>query len=328
MSATMRAARVHAWGEAPVVEDVDVPVPAAGEALVRVEAASVAHLDVTVASGEFGIKPTLPYTGGVEGSGVVVESAVFEPGTKVVLRGGGLGLFKNGTWAEYVVVKDKALVEVPHGLSPEVAATFWVPTTTARAALVDVGRLGSWLPDVGSAAEEHVIVAGAAGAVGSMVTQLALRYGATVTALVADREQASRVPDGATALVAGDDEQFAVLAEQRAATLLVDTLGGSNLIVRSRWVRPGGRAVSIGYVTGNDVSIGLSNWLLDDVALLPVNMIRREESARATVPELAALLAAGDLTLDYESFSLDETGIALDKLGAGKVRGRAVVIPK
>ena len=137
----MRAARVHAWGQAPVVEDVPVPTPGPGEALVRVEAASVAHLDVTVASGEFGIKPTLPYTGGVEGSGIVVESAAFPPGTKVVLRGGGLGLFKNGTWAEYVVVKDKALVEVPHGLSPEVAATFWVPTTTAHTALVDVGRL-------------------------------------------------------------------------------------------------------------------------------------------------------------------------------------------
>lgn len=323
----MRAARIHSWGQSPVVEDVEIPTPVTGEALVRVEAASVAHLDVTVASGDFGIKPTLPYTGGVEGSGVVVESATFETGTRVVLRGGGLGLFKNGTWAEYVVVKDKALVEVPHGLSPEVAATFWVPTTTAHTALVDVGRLGSWLPGVGNA-DEHVVVAGAAGAVGSMVTQLALRHGARVTALVADAEQASRVAHGATALLAGDDERFAELAEQRPATLLVDTLGGSELMLRSRWVRPGGRAVSIGYVAGDDVSIGLSNWLLDDVALLPVNMIRREESARATVPELAALLAAGHLTLDYETFTLDETGVALDKLSAGKVRGRPVIVPK
>ena len=41
--------------------------------------------------------------------------------------------------------------------------------------------------------------------------------------------------------------------------------------------------------------LGLSNWLLDDVALLPVNMIRREREARALLPELAAMLAAGDL---------------------------------
>ena len=128
-------------------------------------------------------------------------------------------------------------------------------------------------------------------------------------------------------VVAGDVEPLAELAETRPASLLVDTLGGADLMARSRWVRPGGRAVSIGYVAGNDVSIGLSNWLLDDVALLPVNMIRRERDSRALVPELAALLAAGDLTLDYETFPLSETARALDLLREGKVRGRAVVLP-
>lgn len=323
----MRAARIHGWGLAPVVEEVDVPTAALGESLVRVEAAAVAHLDVTVAGGDFGIKPTLPYTGGVEGCGVIVESATMKPGTRVVLRGGGLGLVRDGTWAEFVTVKDKVLTELPAGLSAELGALFWVPTTTARTALVDVGRLGAWLPDVSTAAGEHVVVAGAAGAVGSMVAQLAVRLGATVTALVADQDQAARVVDGATVVVAGDTDTLAELAETRPASLLVDTLGGADLMTRSRWVRPGGRAVSIGYVTGNDVSIGLSNWLLDDVALIPVNMIRRERDSRALVPELAAMLAAGDLVLDYETFSLSETAHALDLLREGKVRGRAVVLP-
>ena len=70
------------------MEEIGVPTAALGESLVRVEAAAVAHLDVTVAGGDFGIKPTLPYTGGVEGCGVVVESATMKPGTRVVLRGG------------------------------------------------------------------------------------------------------------------------------------------------------------------------------------------------------------------------------------------------
>ena len=324
----MRAARIHGWGLAPVVEEIGVPTAALGESLVRVEAAAVAHLDVTVAGGDFGIKPTLPYTGGVEGCGVIVESATMKPGTRVVLRGGGLGLVRDGTWAEFVTVKDKVLTELPAGLSAELGALFWVPTTTAHTALVDVGRLGAWLPDVSSAAEEHVVVAGAAGAVGSMVAQLAVRRGATVTALVADQDQAARVVDGATVVIAGDVEKLAELAEMRPASLLVDTLGGADLVTRSRWVRPGGRAISIGYVTGNDVSIGLSNWLLDDVALIPVNMIRRERDSRALVPELAALLAAGDLVLDYETFPLSETARALDLLREGKVRGRAVVLPE
>ena len=96
-------------------------------------------------------------------------------------------------------------------------------------------------------------MAGAAGAVGSMVAQLALLGGATVTALVADESQVERVAAGATVVVSGDDEAVAALATDRPATLLVDTLGGADLPARSRWVRPGGRAVSIGYVAGNDV---------------------------------------------------------------------------
>jgi NADPH2:quinone reductase len=326
MSDTMRAARIHGWGEAPVVEDVPAPVAGEGEALVRVEVAAVSHLDVTVAGGDFGIKPNLPYVGGVEGCGVVVTSERFAPGTRVILRGGGIGLMRDGTWAELVVTKDKTLTELPEGLEPAVGATFFQPTTTAHTALHGVGRLGTWLADV-SVADEHVVVAGAAGAVGSMVTQLALLSGAKVTALVADESQVERVAAGATVVVSGDDGAVAALAADRPATLLVDTLGGSDLPARARWVRPGGRAVSIGYVAGDDVRLGLSNWLLDDVALLPVNMIRREREARALLPELAAMLVSGDLTLDHESFGMDDLGQALELLRTGRVRGRAVVRP-
>lgn len=327
MTETMRAARVHGWNEGPIVEEIPLPQPGEGEALVRVEAAAVAHLDVTVASGDFGIKPTLPYVGGVEGCGVVVTSERFEPGSRVILRGGGLGMLRDGTWAEYVVVKDKTLTELPQGLSAEVGATFWVPTTTAHTALHEVGRLGAWIAEAPTAADEHVVVAGAAGAVGAMVAQLAARSGATVTALVADRSQADRVVEGATIVVADDTEALDALTADRPATLLVDTLGGADLPVRCRWVRPGGRAVSIGYVTGDDVRLGLSNWLLDDVALLPVNMIRREREARALLPELAAMLVAGELSLAYESFGLEDIGHALGLLREGRVRGRAVVRP-
>ena len=322
----MRAARIHGWGEAPVVEDVPVPVAGEGEALVRVEVAAVSHLDVTVAGGDFGIKPNLPYVGGVEGCGVVVTSERFAPGTRVILRGGGIGLMRDGTWAELVVTKDKTLTELPEGLEPAVGATFFQPTTTAHTALHGVGRLGTWLADV-PVADEHVVVAGAAGAVGSMVTQLALLSGAKVTALVADESQVERVASGASVIVSGDDAAVVALATDRPATLLVDTLGGSDLPARSRWVRPGGRAVSIGYVAGDDVRLGLSNWLLDDVALLPVNMIRREREARALLPELAAMLVAGDLTLDHETFGMDDLGLALELLRTGRVRGRAVVRP-
>ncbi|GAB7006775.1 hypothetical protein JCM18899A_42480 [Nocardioides sp. AN3] len=328
VAGTMRAVRIHAWGEAPRVDALPVPEPQAGETLVKVEAAALAHFDLTVASGSFGIKPDLPYVGGVEGCGVVVSSDVLAPGTRVVLRGGGLGFARPGTWADYVTAKTKTLTPLPQGLSPELGATFWVPTTTAHTALHAIGRLGAWdVEGVAAAADEVVVVGGGAGAVGSMVVQLALRAGARVIALVTAPEQAELVAAGAEVVAPTDTERLAELADTRPASLFVDTLGGPQLTARARWVRPGGRAVLIGYVTGTDVRLDLANWLLDDVALLPVNMVRREAEGLALAPELAELMVRGELSLGVESFALEDAGHALELLAQGKLRGRAVVTP-
>lgn len=321
---TMRAVRVTSWGEPPTVTTVPFPVPGPGESLVRVEAAAVAHLDRTVASGTFGIKPQLPYTGGVEGAGVVVESDLLAPGTRVMLRGGGLGLTRDGTWAEYTAVPTRHLVELPPGMPAELGATYFVPLTTAATALDPVGRLGRW-HGFEEGAPERVLVAGAAGAVGSLVVQLALRSGAEVVGLVRDDAQAALLPRGASPLVG--DTSAEDLAASRPFTLLVDTLGGEGLARRMGWVAPGGRAVTIGYVAGEQVSLDLPNWLLQDVALLPVNMIRRTGEAVGIAAELAPLLVTGELTLGVDTFGVDEAGTALERLGAGELNGRAVLLP-
>lgn len=324
---TMRAVRIHGWGEPPVVDSVARPQRADGETLVRVEAAAVSHLDLTVAGGDFDLKPTLPYVGGTGGCGVVVESDTLPAGRRVMLRGGGLGLMRDGTWAEYVVAADRHLTALPEGLAPDVGATFFTPLTTAATALRHTARLGEWgLDGVESASDELVVVGGAAGGVGSMVVQLALREGASVIGVVADDEQAASLPAGVEGVVSTDDVRAAELERDRPASLLVDTLGGAGLGARCGWVRPGGRAVSIGYVDGTGLTLDLPNWLLQDVALLPLNMIRRDRQARALAAELAPLLVGGELKVDVERFGFDDAGRALELLASGKLRGRAVLV--
>lgn len=312
----MRAARFHAWGQPPVLDEIPEPVRGDGQVLVEVLAGAVAHLDVTIAGGEFGMRPDLPYVGGVEGAGVVLEAdpgSGLEPGCQVMLRGGGLGLLRDGTWTERVSVPAKAVTRLHHELPPEVAATFFVPATTAYVALHDVARL---------AEGEEVIVVGAAGAVGSMVAQQALAAGAKVIGVVGREDQLAEVPDRVEPVWSQATEE---LAKRRSASLIVDTLGGAGLIERTRWARPGGRAVVIGYVTGTEARIDLPSWLLDDVALLPVNMIRQERRAREVAGGLVQRLAAGELSVPVQRFDLAEAALALGRLRAGTIRGRAVV---
>ena len=315
--ATMRAARFHAWGAAPVVEDVPEPVGEPGRVLVEVQASAVAHLDATVSGGDFGMRPQLPYIGGVEGAGIVLEADADgpAPGTQVVLRGGGLGVLRDGTWTERVSVSAKAVMPLARPLPPEIAASFFVPATTAYVALHDVARLTEG---------EEVIVVGAAGAVGSMVVQQALAAGARVTGVV---REPTGVPEGATVISAEDADAVARLAAERPASLLVDTIGGRALTERTRWVRPGGRAVVIGYTAGPRTELDLPSWLLDDVALLPVNMIRREKRARELADGLVGLLADGALSVAVEKFALADAAHALERLRSGRIRGRAVLTP-
>ncbi|GAA2540233.1 hypothetical protein GCM10010423_42760 [Streptomyces levis] len=314
----MRAVRFHGWGAAPSLDEVPEPVRAPGEVLVQVTAGGVSHLDATVASGDFELKPPLPYIGGVEGAGTVLEADAdsgLTPGTQVVLRGGGLGLLRDGTWTERVSVQRRTVTPLDAPLDPAVAASFFVPATTAHVALHDIARLGE---------DENVVVVGAAGAVGAMVVQQALAAGATVTGVVGREDQLADVPKGVEALTLDD---AGGLARDRSASLLVDTLGGSGLVGRSRWVRRGGRAVVIGYVAGPRVELDLPSWLLDEVALLPVNMIRQERRAREVSGDLVRRLSEGELTLAVEEFGLADAPAALDALRAGRVRGRAVLLP-
>jgi NADPH:quinone reductase len=312
----MRAARFHDWGTDPRVEEIREPERRPGEVLVRMQASSLSHLDLTVASGSFGMHPELPYVGGVEGSAAVVAADDLAPNTQVLVRGGGVGLLRDGTWAEFVSVPRKSVTVLPHALPPDVAATFYQPTSTAYVAVHDIAQLK---------AGERVIVVGAAGAVGSQVVQQALMVGADVIGVVGRSEQIARIPHGAHPVVIDDDLATARLAKDRSASVLVDTFGGDGLVGRSHWVEPGGRAVVIGYVTGTSATFDLPSWLLDDVALLPVNMIRKERRAREVSAELIGQLARGELHIDVERFDIADISSALQQLRTGHIRGRGVI---
>ncbi len=325
--ASMLALRVANWNEAPRLERIARPTAADGETLVKIEAAAVSHLDLTVMTGKFDIQPKLPYVGGTDGAGIVVKSGRFTPGTLVALRGAGIGLKRDGTWAEYVAVPDSAIREVPQSLSPELAATVFSPLTTSYVALHDIGQMGRWSTGPQKTSEEVVIVTGASGAVGSVVVQMASQAGAHVIAIVSSDARRSSVLDAAETIALSDKDKVDGIAAARAATLLVDTIGGPQLRERIGWVRPGGRAVLLGYTAGKELIIDIPNWLLASVALLPVSMLFHESRARELIGGLTDLVHHGTLRLNVESHPLQQPTAAFERLQQGAARGKVVLRP-
>src|SRR6267378_4310763 len=114
----MKAIVVHEFGGLEVLkfEEIPTPKPAAGQVLVRVHAAGVNPFDTYMRSGNYAIKPPLPYTPGGEGAGVV--DAVGEGVTKV--KQGDrvyIGHPETGTYAEYSLALESQVHPLPERVS-------------------------------------------------------------------------------------------------------------------------------------------------------------------------------------------------------------------
>jgi len=310
----VRAARIHAWGEPPRIDELPEPVASAGRSLVRMAATAVGHLDRSIAAGGFLRHPPLPYVPGVEAAGRVVQSERFAIGARVWLRGAGLGTTEDGTWRETISAPDAAIGLLPDAIAMELGAAFFSPCTAAWTSLFGVGALQPG---------ERVLISGATGAVGSTALQLAHAAGAEV-AVALDRDRVTD-DDDLLAGVARIDANGAAGNALPAFDLLIDCVGGAALARLVACVAPGGRAVLVGYTAGQRVTLDLAELMQRDVRLLPLNMLRRAAEARAAMPEILTRLGDGRLRLALRPFALTRAAEAMDWIAQRGHRGRAVL---
>src|SRR5205809_3333283 len=175
--------------------------------------------------------PSIP---GHELAGVVTALGYGTRGLSVGQRVFGLtDWYRDGTLAEYAAVEARNLAPLPGDVDFTVGASLPISGLTAWQGLFEHGRLQ---------AGQRVIAHGAAGAVGSMVTQLARQFGAYVigTGRAADRQQA--LDFGANEFVDLDNE---VLEDVGQVDLVFDLIGGDIGKRSARLVRAGGTLVSI-----------------------------------------------------------------------------------
>lgn len=175
--------------------------------------------------------PSIP---GHELAGVVTALGYGTTGLSVGQRVFGLADWhRDGTLAEYVAMEARNLAPLPGDVDFATGASLPISGLTAWQGLAVHGRLE---------AGQRMIAHGAAGAVGSMVTQLAREFGAHVigTGRAADREKA--LDFGANEFVDLDNE---ALEDVGPVDLVFDLIGGDIGRRSARLVRPGGRLVSI-----------------------------------------------------------------------------------
>src|SRR5215469_7099838 len=175
--------------------------------------------------------PSIP---GHELAGVVTALGYGTTGLSVGQRVFGLtDWHRDGTLAEYVAVEARNLAPLPGDVDFTAGASLPISGLTAWQGLVEHGRLQ---------AGQSVLVHGAAGAVGSMVTQLAREFGAYVigTGRAADRQKA--LGFGAMEFVDLDNDK---LEDAGGADLVFDVIGGDIAEPSVGLIRAGGTLVTI-----------------------------------------------------------------------------------
>jgi len=239
-----KAIRVYEAGGPEVLtwEDVDVPAPGAGEALVRQTAAGLNFIDTYQRSGLYPM--TLPAIMGNEGAGVVeaVGEGVTEvqPGDRVAYHSA------PGAYAEQRVVPAWLLAKLPDGISDQQGASMMLKGGTAQYLLRQIYEVK---------AGDTIVIHAAAGGVGLIACQWAKHLGATVIGTVGSDEKAALAKaHGCDHPIVYTREDFTArvreLTDGKGVPVVYDSVGKDTFMGSLDCLQPRGLMVTFGNASG------------------------------------------------------------------------------
>jgi NADPH:quinone reductase-like Zn-dependent oxidoreductase len=301
----MKAVRFEQHGGIEVLQVVDVarPEPGPGEVLVAVRAAAVNLLDSSIREGFVrSVYPVTAYPSGqgLDFAGVVEASAApeFAVGDEVL----GFLLPPGDAQSQYVVAPANQIVRKPAGVPWEVAGGLYTAGTAAYASVRAVA------PRPG----ETVVVAGAAGGVGSIAVQLARRAGAKVVGIAGAANHAWLDKHGVTPVAYGKDLRL------DPPDAFIDAFGAGYVEL----------AIRLG------VAPERINTVIDFAAAAQYgthadgNRAAGAAQALVELAELAALVDKGELEVPIAAtYPLSEVRQAYELLERRHTHGKIVIVP-
>jgi NADPH:quinone reductase-like Zn-dependent oxidoreductase len=340
----MKAVRFHRQGGPDVLqyEEAPEPLPNGDEALVRVKACALNHLDLWARNGLPNVEIPLPHISGSDISGVVEwvppEEKDFKKGDAVIVNPGIgcgrcdrcligkddqcryytiIGYGVDGGYAELVKVPRSNLVRKPERMGFEEAASFPLVFLTAYHMLVTKARVG---------AGDTVLVLAASSGVGSAAIQLAKLHGAEVIATGGDSEKLERARQlGADHVI--DHYRQDVLEEVRRITgkrgvdVVFEHVGKETWETSVKALAKGGRLVLCGATTGAEVVTDLRYVYNRELTIYGSFM-----SSKGELLKVVSLFKAGRLRPIVDSvFPLERAGEAQRRMEESRHFGKIVL---
>ncbi|UED86821.1 NAD(P)-dependent alcohol dehydrogenase [Streptomyces profundus] len=344
----MKAVQYREIGAAPEVVTVPEPTPGPGQVLLRVAAAGVCHSDIALMSWSAESFPyQLPLTLGHEGAGTVaalgegvtgVEEgdvvAVYGPQgcgrcvkcaqgkENYCLRAAELGILPPGlgapgAMAEFLLVNDARFLVPLNGLDPVTT----VPLTDAG--LTPYHAIKRSLPKLVPGTTAVVIGAGGLGHVAIQLLR-ALTPSRVVAVDVSEEKLALARSVGAHETVLSDEgaaDRVRRLTGGLGAEGVFDFAGVQPTVTLAGAVAAVEADVAIVGIGGGALPVGFNSTAFDVAVTAPY------WGSRSELAEVFDLASAGAVEVRVETYGIDEAPVAYERLHAGKINGRAVILP-
>lgn len=291
---TMRAVEIAEPGGPEVLRAVTrpVPVPGAGEILIRIRAAGVNRPDALQRSGAYDPPPDASDLPGLEAAG---EVAAVGPGVAEWEVGDAVcALLPGGGYAEYAVTHADHALPVPEGMGMREAAALCETFFTVWSNVVLRGGLK---------AGETFLVHGGSSGIGTTAIQLAAARGARVFATAGTEEKCRACRDlGAEIAINYRDEDFVKVVkaatEKRGANLILDMVGGDYIPRNIRALATEGRLVMIAFLGGSVSEVNFAHVMMKRLTLTGSTLRAQSVEAKARIAadlrrEVWPLLATG-----------------------------------
>lgn len=325
----MKAQVVHELGDYRNLsfEEVEAPVPGAGEVLIGVEAVGLNFPDILVIAGLYQDRPELPFVPGAEAAGRVL--AVGEGVTQVSVGDRAIGYrLLVGAMAEQFLAPADQVFRLPAGVTMEQGACLSITYGTGYHALVDRARLEPG---------ETVLITGATGGVGSAGIQIAKALGGRVIAAVgSDAKGALAVSLGADEVINYTTESLKGRTKEltggRGADVIYDPVGGEVFLECLRCIAWEGRILVAGFTSGRIPKAPMNLPLLKGCSIVGVFWgAFGERDPQANRANFARLLEwAADRTIAPHvsaRFPLESAVQALDTIAGREATGKVLLIP-
>ena len=336
MKATMKAAVVHEFGKPLQIEEVPVPSPGPGEVLVQVKACGVCHTDLHAATGDWPVKPSLPFIPGHEAAGVVValgegvterkigdavgvawlhdaclRCEYCETGWETLCeKQHNTGYSCNGGFAEYVIASAPFAALLPDDVDfAAIAPILCAGVTTYKGLKETDTRPGEW-----------VAISGIGG-LGNVAIQYAKAMGLNVVAI-------DIAPDKLDlARRSGADVAVDARSADAVAQVIEATKGGANGILVTAVSPPAfSQALQMVRRKGTVSLVGLPPGEfatpIFDVVLKRITVRGSIVGTRRDLDEAIAFATSGKVRSQIAKARLEDINDIFDRLEHGKVEGR------